>query len=70
MANSSDVLKAIEHLTAKLYGEDGFEGDIEEIKAALKGHDKRISRNSRLLFTIVGILMSSGAGFGIAQWLA
>lgn len=67
MANSEDVLNAVKHLTVKLYGENGFEGDIPEIKKLLNGHDKRISRNSRFVFTIVGILASSGAGFGIAQ---
>ena len=69
MANSADVLREIKHLTTKLYGENGFEGDIPEIKKLLNGYDKRISRNSRLIFTMMGILMASGAGFGIAQWL-
>lgn len=67
MANSNDVLRAIENLTEKLYGKDGFEGDIEEIKASLKGHDKRISRNSRLVFTMLGMLLASGAGYGLAN---
>ena len=69
MANSNDVLRAIENLAEKLYGKDGFEGDIPEIKASLRGHQKRISRNSRLIFTMMGILMASGAGYGIGQWL-
>ena len=76
MANSNDVLKAIGQVEAKvdklmdrLYSKNGFEGDIPEIKNSVKEHDKRISRNSRLLFTALGILSASGLGFGMASWL-
>ena len=69
MANSKDVLNAVNHLSTKLYGENGFEGDIPEIKKLLDGYDKRISRNSRLLFTALGILSASGLGFGMISWL-
>jgi len=69
MANSKDVLTAVEHLSAKLYGENGFEGDIPEIKKLLAGYDKRISRNSRLIFFIVGMLSVSGISFGAVTWL-
>ena len=51
----------------KLYGEDGFEGDIPEIKKLLNGYDRRISRNSRIIFAVIGLLSASGAGFGIAN---
>lgn len=67
MANSADVLREIKSLAEKLYGKDGFEGDIPEIKSSLKGHEKRISRNSRLIFTMLGMLMASGAGYGLAS---
>jgi len=69
MANSRDVLNAVNHLSVKLYGENGFEGDIPEIKKLLDGYDKRISRNSRLLFAALGILSASGLGAGIASWV-
>ena len=69
MANSADVLREIKHLAVKLYGENGFEGDIPEIKKLLEGYDKRISRNSRILFTIVGILSATGTGYGLMSWL-
>ena len=36
MANSNDVLQAIQELKTRLYGENGFEGDIPEMKACLK----------------------------------
>lgn len=48
-ANSNDVLRAINGLSAKLYGENGFEGDVPEIKehlrqinGHLKDHSKRL----------------------------
>ena len=44
MANSNDVLKAIESLTEKLYGKDGFVGDIPEIKAHLKELNREIPK--------------------------
>ena len=76
MANSSDVLRAIDklgnkidNLNEKLYGKNGFEGDIPEIKNGVNENDKRISRNSRIIFTIVGILSASGLGAGIVQLL-
>uniref|UniRef100_A0A6M3LLD1 Uncharacterized protein n=1 Tax=viral metagenome TaxID=1070528 RepID=A0A6M3LLD1_9ZZZZ len=68
MANSNDVLNAVNHLSVKLYGENGFEGDIPEIKKLLEGYDKRISRNSRLLFIVLGVLSASGLGAGIMSW--
>jgi len=44
VANSNDVLKAIESLTEKLYGKDGFVGDIPEIKAHLKELNREIPK--------------------------
>lgn len=41
MAKYKEILDAIKHLSAKLYGENGFEGDITEIKthlATINGH--------------------------------
>jgi len=66
---TEQILSEIKELKSWLYGANGYEGDIPEIKKLLNGYDKRISRNSRLIFTMMGILMASGAGFGIAQWL-
>ncbi len=69
MAKSDDILNAVKGLSVKLYGENGFEGDIPEIKKLLKGYDKRISRNSRILYTVIGALSASGIGFGAVNWL-
>ena len=42
---------------------------IEDIKKLLEKQNGRISRNSRLVFIIIGMLMASGAGYGFVQWL-
>ncbi len=63
------ILTKQELLAVKLYGENGFEGDIPEIKALTRGHEKRISRNSRYIYTIIGLLSASGIGAGLATWL-
>ena len=42
---------------------------IEDIKKLLEKQNGRISRNSRLIFVVVGMLMASGAGYGFVQWL-
>lgn len=49
MANSADVLKEIKGLVAKLYGEDGFEGDIPEIKGHLKALNGHLDDHSKRL---------------------
>ena len=64
-----DIATDVKLMKVKLYGENGFEGDIPEIKKFVQGHDKRISRNSRFIFTIIGLLSASGIGAGLATWL-
>jgi len=50
MAKYQEILDALKHLSSKLYGENGFEGDITEIKNHLgkinnhlDDHSKRIT---------------------------
>jgi len=75
-----ELSSSVKTLKEMLYAKNGFEGDIPETKRLIgelktlmtdsfKEHDTRISRNSRLLFTIIGILSASGISFGIGQWL-
>jgi len=42
MAKIDEVLTEVRLITTKLYGENGFEGDIPEIKSKL--HDIRVNR--------------------------
>ena len=59
---SEEILSEIKHLTAKLYGENGFEGDIPDIKACYKDHSKRIGR---IEIVIAGLIGSGVLGGGI-----
>ena len=47
MANCSDILREIQALVAKLYGENGFDGDIPEIKSNLKEIHEHLDDHSR-----------------------
>ena len=42
---------------------------IDDIKQLLEKQNGRINRNSRFIYTIMGILMASGAGYGLSTWL-
>ncbi len=50
-------------------GKNGFEGDIPEIKRLFSGLEKRVNRNSRYIYIVVGLLSASGVGAGLASWL-
>lgn len=41
---------------------------IEDIKKLLERQNGRISRNSRLIFIMLGMVTASGAGYGFVQW--
>ena len=47
MANSEQVLNAVNNLTAKLYGENGFEGDIPEMKESLRNLTDQVRENTQ-----------------------
>ena len=49
MAKYQDILDAIKHLSAKLYGENGFEGDITEIKNHLAKINNHLDDHSKRL---------------------
>lgn len=49
MAKYQEILDAIKSLTAKLYGENGFEGDITEIKTHLKELNGHLNDHSKRL---------------------
>ena len=80
MANSNDVLRAIASLTEKLYGKDGFEGDIPEIKKHLNEANKTMLKNTirgikneTSVKWIIRILVAAGVigggATGLVQWL-
>ena len=56
-----EILGEIRYLNIKLYGENGFEGDIPEIKATFKNHNKRIRRIEIITAGLIGSgILSSG----------
>ena len=50
----------LDKLCVKLYGEDGFDGDIPEIKQAQKEQNGRVRKNTTKLTALIGILVGSG----------
>ena len=62
MAKSDEILSAIKLLNAKLYGENGFEGDITEIKEGVRTNRSRIHR---IEIIITGLVGSGVLGTGI-----
>ena len=57
-------------MKVKLYGENGFEGDIPEIKLAVRSLRKDHDKLSKVVYWLIGTLIGSGtiAG-GVMGWL-
>ena len=53
-------------LQSWLYGENGFEGDIPEIKKLLKNHNKRIRT---LEIVVAGLMVAGGGTMGLIKLL-
>lgn len=80
MADSNDVLKAVEELKSWLYGTNGKDGDIPEIKRHLREANKTMLKNTirgikneSSIKWIIRILIAAGlvggTTTGIVQWL-
>ncbi len=63
---NEQILYEIKELKVWLYGSDGFTGDIPEIKAGLKDHNKRIRR---IELIVAGLVVLSGGIAGAANLL-
>ena len=67
MAEVTDqILYEIRELKSWLYGREGHEGDVPEIKAGLKNHSKRIRR---IEIIIAGLLVTGGGLAGLIKLL-
>lgn len=67
---NEEIFFEVKKLSVKLYGENGFEGDIPEIKKSMKNYQKRINR---IELTIAGLIGSGALGggiLGIVKWLS
>ena len=71
MAVTNDnILAEIKELKSWLYGADGHEGDIPEIKAGLKNHDRRIRRIEIIIASLIGSGALGGGVIGLINLLS
>ena len=61
-----DTKANIKELKGWLYGADGHEGDIPEVKKALKNHSRRIRT---IEIVIAGLLVTGGGTMGLIKLL-
>jgi len=66
---SEQILSEVKKLSAKLYGENGFEGDIPEIKKSMRNHQKRIARIELIIAALVGSGVLGGGIVSIGKLL-
>ena len=64
---NEEILFEVKKLSAKLYGENGFEGDIPELKDSMKSHQKRITRIELIIAGLAGSGVLGGGIVGIAK---
>jgi len=66
------TLEKVNMLAVKLYGENGFEGDIPQIKKAITDAYQRSTSNSINIAKIKGYLIGVGvlgvSGAGVSLW--
>ena len=61
-----DTRSDVKQLKSWLYGENGFEGDIPEIKKTLKNHGRRIRT---IEIVIAGLVVTGGGTMGLIKLL-
>jgi len=60
MTTLDDILSAQKLLNVKLYGENGFEGDIPELKKLIKTFCDKHQKLERNFNWLIGILIGTG----------
>lgn len=64
LAKVKETQNDVRQLKSWLYGEDGFEGDVPQIKKTLKNHSRRI----RIIeIVIAGLIVSGGGAMGLIK---
>jgi len=57
-------------MKVKLYGENGFEGDMPEIKEAMRSLRKDHTKLSKVVYGLIGTLVGSGViTGGVMGWM-
>jgi len=64
-----EVLAEIRELKSWLYGSNGFQGDMPEIKDNLKDYGKRIRRVEIILAGLICSGALGGGIIGLIKWL-
>ena len=64
-----EILAEVKELKSWLYGANGFEGDIPEIKVCYKDHHTRIRRIELVLAGLAGTGALGGGVLGLIKWL-
>ena len=64
---NDEIFGEIKELKSWLYGENGYEGDIPEIKKDLKSHQKRIARIELIITGLLGTGLLTGGTVGLAK---
>ena len=67
---NEEILFEVKKLSVKLYGENGFEGDIPEIKGSIKNSRKRITRLELIIAALLGSGALGGGAIGIAKLIS
>ena len=66
---NDEIFSEIRELKSWLYGENGHEGDVPEIKNVLKCHQKRITRIELIIAGLAGSGVLGGGIVGIIKLL-
>ena len=69
LAEIIEAKAAARILVVKLYGENGFEGDITEIKRSLKDNAKLANANRVIIAAIIGSSVLGGGIIGLLKLL-
>ena len=67
MEINEQILGEVKELKSWLYGADGHEGDIQEIKVHLKNHSARIKKVELIIAGLIGSGVLGGGIIGIAK---
>lgn len=70
MAKQDDILEEVRFLKVKLYGENGFEGDIPEIKKGLGELAKDVAKNKEHIAINSATLYGHGNNNGLVKQVA
>jgi len=66
---NEQILNEVKNLSVKLYGENGFEGDIVEIRKGILNHNQRIRKIELIMAGLIGSGVLGGGIVGALKLL-